>query len=97
MGMETGAQSWHNTKMVNQFIGGIQVLRVTIPPAHAGEMAAIALWVAAVPRDKAVEAVQAAVPVGWRVELTNDHLTPQQMMLVKLRPGGVCEFSSSVK
>ena len=56
-----------------------------------------ALWVAAVSRDKAVEAVKAAVPADWLVELTSDHLTPQQAARVKMRPGDVCEFSRAGK
>lgn len=83
--------------MGNELIGGIQVVRVTIPPAHAGEPTTSVLWLAAVPREQAVEAVKGAVPAGWRVELTSDHLTPQQMARVRLRPGGVCEFSSAGK
>lgn len=46
-------------------------------------------WVAAVSRDKAVEAVQKKLGPGWKAELAHRNLTPHEAATVKLRAGAV--------
>lgn len=52
------------------------------------------LWVAAFPRNEAVAAVQRMLPEGWIAELSNQHLTPEHVAHLELRPGEVREMTS---
>ena len=51
--------------------GGLQIVVVRMPKAADEAAAQTALWVAAVPRDKAVSAVTVEVPAGCHVELSD--------------------------
>jgi hypothetical protein len=77
--------------MANTLVGGIQVVVVLIPDATKNILKK-QYWAAAVPREKAVAAVRKAVPMDWRTELSERHLTPQRLARLKLRPGDVREL-----
>jgi hypothetical protein len=49
----------------------------------------IELWAAAVPRERAIEAVQDIAPLGSRLTLTYLRFPPAQVAALKLRPNGV--------
>ncbi len=83
--------------MTNTFVGGIQVVRVTMTDNKFEGKPAIALWVAASPREKAVEAVTRKIPSTWEAELADQHLTRQQTQHFKLRADEVCELSLAGK
>jgi hypothetical protein len=55
------------------------------------------IWVAATPRDQAAAAVRAAIPAGWRAELSNDRLTDAQAAGLKLAPGAVAELAAAFR
>lgn len=46
-------------------------------------------WVAATRREEAVAAVQQELAPGWTVTLTERRISPEQVMVLKLHPGGV--------
>jgi hypothetical protein len=46
-------------------------------------------WAAATRREEAVAAVQQLLAPGWTSTLTERRITPDQVMALKLRPGGV--------
>ena len=75
--------------MAQDLAGGIQVVRVIDPTNMVEGRPAKMLWAAAVARDKAVDAVLAAVPQGCAAELTDQHLPPDHVARLKLRPGDV--------
>jgi hypothetical protein len=80
--------------MPHRYAGGMQIVVVTMPKALNEITAPTTLWIAAVPRDRAVAAVRAEVPVACLVELLERYLTPDQVAKLNLRPGQVREFSS---
>ena len=51
------------------------------------------MWVAATEREDAVAAVVAAVPRGWRVELSSTVLLPEATRAIRLKRGQVSELS----
>jgi hypothetical protein len=52
------------------------------------------LWIAAVPRAKALKAVLRATPVGSCVELRPDHLTPERLAELKMRDRDVRDLGA---
>ena len=52
------------------------------------------LWVAATPRNQAVNRVLNAVPEGWTAALLDNKLKPQEVEILNLRPGEVREITS---
>lgn len=81
--------------MSNTLIGAIQIVRVKMTDNLVGGRPTVALWVAATSRGDAVQAVKRKIPPHWDAELTDQHLTPQQVERLKLRPGDVSELSSA--
>lgn len=67
---------------------GIHVVRVLMD-SGVGDNPTVQLWVAAVPRDQAVEAVQAAIPAGWTAEMTDSTLSKDTVARLGLRAGEV--------
>ena len=51
------------------------------------------LWVAAVPREEAVDKVLNAVPEGWTAALLSNRLKPFEVEALNLKPGDVRELS----
>ena len=80
--------------MGNTEIGGIQIVRVTVPGFTVDGRPSFHLWVAAVARELAVAAVERVIPKGWTAALTDQHLTEEHVARLKLRPGDVRELSS---
>jgi hypothetical protein len=81
--------------MGNTQIGGIQIVRVTVPGLTVDGSPSFRLWVAAVPREQAVAAVEKVIPRGCKAALTDRHLTAEEASRFKLRPGDVREMSSA--
>jgi hypothetical protein len=75
--------------------GGIHVVRVKMTDHVVGGIPAIQLWVAAVPREEAVAAVQRAIPADWTAELTTHQLAPDHVARLKLCRGDVRVLSSA--
>jgi len=73
--------------MGNTLAGGVQIVAAT----KGGKTV---YWAAAVPREKAVEAVREVLAPGWAATLTDLHITPVQVAALKLRPNGVRELKS---
>jgi len=67
------------------FAAGVQVVRVTNRLREQ-------YWAAAVPREKAVEAVLEVAAPGSRGMLTNRRLTPEQVAELELRANEVREL-----
>jgi hypothetical protein len=81
--------------MGNTLAGGVQIVRVLMPPLREGDPHVRVLWVAAVGRDEAVAAVKKVIPADCEAELTSEHLPPEEIARLKLRPGDVRELSSA--
>lgn len=75
--------------MTEDFADDIQVVRAVDPASAVEGLPAKVLWVAAVERNRAVDAVLAALPDGWTAELTSHYLSPDQAERLKLQPGEV--------
>jgi hypothetical protein len=74
--------------MANTYAGGIHLVQVTTDDrAHQ-------LWVAATPREEAVNSVLDAIPDGWTAALLTNQLTPQEADALHLRPGEVRNIRS---
>jgi len=52
-------------------------------------------WAAATQQAEAVTAVQHRIPPGWTAILTDRRLTPDQVVSLQLRPGGVRQLKFS--
>lgn len=72
---------------------GIQVVRVFMAEG-VGDRPTVQFWVAAVPRDKAADAVQRVLPEGWTAKLHERRLAPKDVARLNLRPGEVREMTS---
>ena len=68
------------------------ILGVTVVVATKGRERQY--WVAAVPRDQAVAAVQKKLTDGWTAALAHRTLTPHEAATVKLRPNMVRRLDS---
>jgi hypothetical protein len=67
--------------MINTSTGGISVVVAT-------GVGKIEYWVAATQREAAVSAVQPLLAPGWTAVLSDRRLSPKQIAVLKLRPGG---------
>jgi hypothetical protein len=81
--------------MPHRYAAGVQIVIVTMANGPNGAAAQTSIWVAAVPRDRALSAVRAQIPAGCHVELSHWYLTQDQVAKLKLRPGEVREFKST--
>lgn len=63
-------------------------------PEAGGRLSPTRLWVAVLPRDKAVEAVRKQAPEGWQVELASNQPTRDQAAALNLRYGDVREVTA---
>ena len=70
----------------------LNVVRVVMAERVAGECPSTQLWLAAVLREDAVQAVQRRIPAQWTAELTDYELTSEQVLKLKLLPGDVFEL-----
>ena len=52
------------------------------------------LWVAATPREEAVDRVLDAIPEGWAAALLSNRLKPEKLEILNLRPGEVLEITN---
>jgi hypothetical protein len=77
--------------MAKSLAGGIQLVDVTTDDFVNG-FAKKQVWAAAIKRDLAVALVLGAVPEGWTAALSNAHLKPEEVALLKMRPGDVREL-----
>jgi hypothetical protein len=57
--------------MPHRYTGGVQIVMVTMPKAPNQPDATTAIWLAAVPRERAIAAVRAEVPGAFLVELSD--------------------------
>ena len=55
------------------------------------------IWIAAVPRDNAAEAVARVIPANWLAEVMDDPVSSRLRALIKLAPGEVSELSRARK
>ncbi|KQO79136.1 hypothetical protein ASF36_25660 [Methylobacterium sp. Leaf90] len=78
---------------LNDVAAGIHIVRVYMD-SGVGGIPTVQLWVAAVPRDQAEEAVQRAVPAGWRAELTRDTLTKETVARMNILAGEVRQLAN---
>lgn len=67
---------------------GVHVIRVLMD-SGVGDSPTVQLWLAAVPREQAVEAVQAAIPSGWTAEMTESTLSKDTVARLGVRAGEV--------
>jgi hypothetical protein len=68
--------------MGNEYAGGIYVIQAT-------KDGRIEYWAAAVPRDKAIEAVSEQMAPGWKLVLTERRLTPGKIAALRMRANSV--------
>jgi hypothetical protein len=52
------------------------------------------IWVAATPREEAVNRVLDAVPEGWAAALPSNKLKPEKLEILNLRPSEVREITN---
>ncbi|KQQ14380.1 hypothetical protein ASF56_24305 [Methylobacterium sp. Leaf122] len=78
---------------LNDIAVGIHIVRVYMD-SGVGGIPTVQLWVAAVPHGQAEEAVQKAIPAGWRAELTRDTLTKETVARMKIRAGEVRQLAT---
>jgi hypothetical protein len=69
--------------------GGVQIVA-------ASKDGKTVYWAAAVPRERAVEAVRQMLAPGWTATLTDHHITPASVATLKLLPNGVRELGSDL-
>jgi len=69
--------------MANTYAGGVHLVQVTTDDREHQ------LWVAATPREEAVNSVLDVVPDGWTATLLTNRLTQQEADALQLRPGEV--------
>lgn len=81
--------------MKDQLALGIPVVRVTVTDNVVDGLPAFQLWAAAVPREKAVEAVMEKLLSHWTAELTDLRLTQDQVRRLNMKLGTVTELSSA--
>lgn len=81
--------------MNDQIASGIVVVRVKMTDSTEDGEPTVQLWAAALPRDKAVEAVMAKLPPHWTAELTDQRLTQAHVRRLRMKQGAVCELSSA--
>jgi hypothetical protein len=74
--------------MANTYASGIHLIQVTTDDRECQ------LWVAATPREEAVNSVLDAIPEGWTAALLTNRLTPQEAGALHLRPGEVRKIRS---
>ena len=53
------------------------------------------LWAAATPRDQAIAEVQQLLGAEWAFSLTDQRITPEQVVALALHPGGVRPLEST--
>jgi hypothetical protein len=73
--------------MAQTYVSGMYLARVT---TDDGERR---LWVAAASREEAVTLVLDSVPEGWSATLLDTRLKPDEVALLKMRPGDVRELT----
>ena len=73
----------------------VTLVRVLMPDTQQVGTIKI-IYVAAVPRDKAVAAVRQEIPPTWEAELLSLDLTDTQIAQLKLQPGQVSELSEAL-
>jgi hypothetical protein len=73
----------------------VTLVRVLMPDLYQDEPIKL-IYVAAVPRDQAVEAVLREIPPTWIAELLPLELTAAQIAQLKIQPREVCELSSAL-
>jgi len=73
--------------MAQTYANGLYLVRVTTDDRERQ------LWVAAASREEAVTLVLDAFPEGWSVTLLDTRLKPDEVALLKMRPGDVRELS----
>ena len=74
--------------MASTYAVGIRLVQVTTDDREHQ------LWVAATPREDAVNSVLDAVPEGWTAALLTSRVTPQEADALQLRPGEVRKMRS---
>jgi phage terminase large subunit GpA-like protein len=77
----------HIAGMVQTYAGGIHLVRVTTDDRKHR------IYATAGARDDAVTQVLDAVPEGWAASLLTNHLTPDHVVLLNLKPGEVREIT----
>jgi hypothetical protein len=81
----------HIQAMSETFTFGIQLVEVTTDSFVRGRPNK-QLWVAAAAREDAVTLVLNAIPEGWAAALSGFRLKPEELALLKMRPGDVREL-----
>jgi hypothetical protein len=78
--------------MAIEYVSGVYLVRVAVlgNPEKPSQ-----LWIAAVPKEQAVEAVRKRLPPGCTAELSEQRVTKALAELMQLQTGEVCELSAS--
>jgi hypothetical protein len=87
--LATQAGMSHISAMGNSYVAGISVVIAT-------KDGRTNYWAAAVPRDKAIAAVQQKLPPGWTAALTSHHLTARKVEALNMRPNSVHELGAII-
>jgi hypothetical protein len=82
----------HIQGMNESYTSGIQLVEVTTDSFVRGRPKK-QLWVAAAAREDAVTLVLSAVPEGWMASLSGIRLKPEEVALLKMKPGEVRELT----
>jgi hypothetical protein len=77
----------HIRIMAQTYANGLYLVRVTTDDRERQ------LWVAAASREEAVTLVLDTFPEGWSATLLDTRLKPDEVALLKMRPGDVRELS----
>jgi hypothetical protein len=72
----------------------VQLVHVTMSGARPGEPGRSQTWYAALPAEKALEAVKDTIPPGWGAELAARQLSPQDIARLGIKAGDVGELES---
>lgn len=80
--------------MSNELVAGLHFVKAYPPHPQTGSE--FQIWIAATGADQAVPAVLEKLGPGWSAERLPNVPTKAQAAKVKLRPGDVSEYSSSL-
>ena len=80
--------------MTNTYVASVQLVRVRMTDLDIHGYPVTQIWVAAVPRDQAVDAVQQRIPKQWIAELAGRHLSQAEEERLNLRPGDVQQYAA---
>ena len=78
---------------MSEFAIGMHVVRV-VRLDESGRSTIVQLWLAAVPRERAVAAVREAIPAGWEADMTEQRPTRDHVARLGTQACGVRQLTS---